>query len=45
MAVHRQNPDGTWSLAEPIGWREEHSLLQRLIFRLRGIRHCCPEED
>ena len=38
--VYQQNPDGGWTPATPIGWREEHGRFARLIFWLRGINHC-----
>jgi hypothetical protein len=44
VRVYRQNADGSWSAVEPIGWQEEHSWLQRLIFWLRGIKHCSAED-
>ena len=44
MPTMQQNPDGTWSPAQPIGWREEHGWFARLIFRLRGIEHCNDRE-
>ena len=42
--VYRQNSDGTWSTAEPIGWQEEHGWPARLLFRLRGVGHCNDRE-
>lgn len=39
----QQNPDGSWTPATPIGWQEEHNWLQRLVFWVRGVKHC-PEE-
>ena len=42
--VYAQNPDGTYSPAEPMGWQEEHNWLQRLIFWLRRIEHCNDRE-
>jgi hypothetical protein len=44
MSVMQQNPDGSWSPAEPIGWQEEHGPLARLLFRARGIEHCNDRE-
>lgn len=38
--TYQQNPDGSWSPAEPIGWLEEHGIVARFIFWLRGIGHC-----
>jgi hypothetical protein len=40
MPTYQQNPDGSWSPAEAIGWREEHNRLARFIFWLRGVGHC-----
>lgn len=40
MDPYQQNEDGSWSEAKPLGWLEEHSLLTRLIFKLRGVSHC-----
>ena len=42
--VFRQEPDGSWEPAEPIGWLEEHSKAQRLYFWVMGYQHCCNEE-
>jgi hypothetical protein len=42
--VYAQNPDGTYSPAEPMGWQEEHSWFARLIFWLRRIEHCNDRE-
>lgn len=44
MAVYQQNDDGSWTPAQPIGWREEHNLLERLILWVRGIEHCNDRE-
>lgn len=40
MSTYRQNDDGSWSPAEPIGWLEEHGPVARFVFWLRGIGHC-----
>ena len=40
----QQNDDGTWSEAQPIGWQEEHSLLQRFVLWVRGVEHCNDRE-
>jgi len=45
VTVYQRNPDGTWTPAEPIGWREEHNWLARLIFWVRGIEHCNDREE
>lgn len=29
-----------WEPAQPIGWLEEHSWLQRLVYKVRGVGHC-----
>ena len=42
--IYGQNPDGSWSTAEPMGWQEEHNRMVRLIFWLRGIEHCNDRE-
>lgn len=42
--ISAQNPDGTYSPVEPMGWREEHNWLARLIFWLRRIEHCNARE-
>lgn len=42
--VYAQNPNGTYSPAEPMGWVEEHNWLQRLIFWLRRVEHCNDRE-
>lgn len=42
--VFRENEDGSYSPAEPIGWLEEHNWLQRFIFWVRGIEHCNDRE-
>lgn len=44
MTVSKQNADGTWSLAEPIGWLEEHGWFARFVFWLRRIEHCNDRE-
>lgn len=44
MSIHQQNPDGSWSPAEPIGWQEEHNRLGRFILWLRGVEHCNDRE-
>lgn len=38
--IYQQNPDGSWVLAEPEGWLEEHDRLSRFLFWVRGIEHC-----
>ena len=38
--TYQQNEDGRWTLAEPIGWLEEHGFVARVIFWIRGIGHC-----
>jgi len=38
--IHRQNDDGSWSPAEPIGWLEEHNLFARVILFILGRPHC-----
>lgn len=40
MSTHQQNDDGTWGVAEPIGWQEEHGWFARFLFWLRGEGHC-----
>jgi hypothetical protein len=40
MSVHKQNPDGTWSEAEPIGWLEEHNWFERAVLFVLGQGHC-----
>lgn len=40
MSTYRQNDDGSWSPAEPIGWLEEHGPIARLILLIRGRGHC-----
>lgn len=40
MPTFQQNADGSWTPAKPIGWQEEHNLLQRFILWLRRIDHC-----
>jgi len=42
--IYQQNPDGSWTPAEPIGWQEEHGWLARFIFWLRRIEHCNDRE-
>lgn len=42
--VERQNDNGSWSPAEPLGWLEEHNRFQRFIFWLRRIEHCNDRE-
>lgn len=42
--TYQQNPDGSWTPAQPIGWREEHGLLARLVFWIRGVEHCNDRE-
>lgn len=42
MSVLRQNADGTWSPAEPVGWREEHNRFVRLLYWIIRRKHC-PE--
>ena len=45
VGIFRQDPvTGAWSPAVPEPWREEHSLLARLIFWVRGVEHCSPTE-
>jgi hypothetical protein len=44
MSVYRQNSDGSWTPAQPLGWLEEHNWFQRLVLRLRGIEHCNDRE-
>ena len=44
MPVYQQNTDGSWSPAEPIGWREEHNPVQRLILWLLRRPHCNDNE-
>jgi hypothetical protein len=44
MSVYRQNDDGSWSPAEPLGWGEEHNRFARLIFWLRRLEHCNDKE-
>lgn len=36
----RQNEDGTWGEAAPLGWQEEHTGLAQKILGLLGISHC-----
>lgn len=38
--VMQQNPDGSWTEAQPIGWLEEHGRLARVIFAVIGVSHC-----
>lgn len=40
MPVMKQNPDGSWSEAEPLGWQEEHIFPVRVIYKLLGLSHC-----
>lgn len=40
MSNMQQTPDGRWVPAEPIGWREEHGPLARLVLWIRGVGHC-----
>ena len=42
--MFRQEPDGSWMPAEPIGWLEEHNKIQRLYFWIMGYQHCCAQE-
>jgi hypothetical protein len=42
--LHQQNPDGSWSPAEPLGWQEEHNLWQRLVLWVLGREHCNDRE-
>lgn len=42
--ILKQNEDGKWVEATPIGWQEEHGWLARLILQLRGIEHCNDRE-
>ena len=44
MSIQAQNPDGSYSPCEPMGWQEEHNWLARLIFWLRRIEHCNARE-
>lgn len=44
MPTEQQNPDGSWSPAVPLGWMEEHNLIQRAILWLRGVEHCNDRE-
>jgi len=44
MQTMRRNDDGSWEFAEPIGWQEEHNLIQRLVFWIRRIEHCNARE-
>ena len=44
MRTMQQAPDGSWHLAEPIGWQEEHGRIARALFWLRGIEHCNAQE-
>jgi hypothetical protein len=44
MSIQAQNPDGSYSPVEPMGWQEEHNWLARLIFWLRRIEHCNDRE-
>lgn len=39
----QQNPDGSWSPAEPLGWMEEHGPVARFIFWALRIPHCNDE--
>jgi len=43
VSAYRQNQDGSYGPAEPMGWREEHNLFQRLILWLRRRPHCSDE--
>lgn len=40
MPTDQQNPDGSWSPATPLGWLEEHNIVQRLILAVLGRGHC-----
>lgn len=40
MSVYQQNEDGSWTPAQPIGWREEHNWFERLVLWLRRKPHC-----
>ena len=42
--VYRQNDDGTYSPAMPMGLVEEHGWFARLVFWLRRIEHCNDRE-
>lgn len=39
-ANFQQDPDGSWTPAQPLGWAEEHTRLERFVFWLRGVGHC-----
>lgn len=41
--VYRENPDGSYSPAEPLGWMEEHNRWQRFLFWLTRTPHCNDE--
>jgi len=40
MSTYRQNDDGSWTPAEPLGWLEEHARFARIVLALLGIGHC-----
>jgi hypothetical protein len=42
MGTYRQNDDGSWSPAVPLGIQEEHNRFERLIFWLLRRPHCQP---
>jgi hypothetical protein len=41
--IYKQNPDGSWSPAEPLGWLEEHNRWQRFWLWLLRRPHCSDE--
>jgi hypothetical protein len=41
----QRNADGTWSPAEPYGWREEHNAFQRFVLWLLRRPHCRTEDQ
>lgn len=43
MTTEQQNPDGSWSPAEPLGWMEEHNRWQRFLFWITRTPHCNDE--
>lgn len=44
MTVYTTDDAGNYVPATPIGWREEHNLFVRVIYRILGWKHCCDEE-
>ena len=42
--IYTQDEHGNYVPAQPLGWQEEHNLIQRLVLWALRRPHCCDEE-